>query len=215
MTERPLFASCGRRNLDARELTVIIPDMAKSAGTILALGAHHILLGPTSDLGPIDPQFQVGQDLVSAKDIIAALESAEAAIRASPATFPLHAALLADVTALMVQQARSALARSGDVMREALKSQPDRTPAEIDSLCASLMQPLIEVPRSHGASLGIADAVSLGLPVIAADPRSDQWQLLWRLWIKYLSAGQRIYEGVRASKPVGPWQPQPAPVEST
>ena len=41
-----------------RELTVIVPDIAKSAGTVLTLGAHHILMGPVSDLGPIDPQFQ-------------------------------------------------------------------------------------------------------------------------------------------------------------
>src|SRR3712207_4525437 len=39
-----------------RELTVIIPDQAKSAGTLLAMGAHSILMGPPSDLGPVDPQ---------------------------------------------------------------------------------------------------------------------------------------------------------------
>jgi hypothetical protein len=56
-----------------REFTVIVPDMAKSAGTILALGAHHIIMGPASDLGPIDPQFQIGNgSLAGAKDIIAA-----------------------------------------------------------------------------------------------------------------------------------------------
>jgi len=39
------------------ELTVIVPDQAKSAGTLFVLGAHHIIMGPTSDLGPVDPQF--------------------------------------------------------------------------------------------------------------------------------------------------------------
>lgn len=41
------------------ELTVVVPDQAKSAATLLALGAHHIAMGPTSDLGPVDPQIQV------------------------------------------------------------------------------------------------------------------------------------------------------------
>jgi len=40
-----------------RELTVIVPNQAKSAGTILAIGAHWIIMGPASDLGPVDPQF--------------------------------------------------------------------------------------------------------------------------------------------------------------
>jgi membrane-bound ClpP family serine protease len=102
-----------------RELTVIVPDFAKSAATILCLGAHWLLMGPTSDLGPVDPQFQIANTsgLVSAKDIIAAVETAEAAVAARPDTYPLHAALLSDVTGLQVQQARSALARTGDLVR--------------------------------------------------------------------------------------------------
>jgi len=73
-----------------RELTVIVPNQAKSAGTILALGAHHILMGPTSDLGPIDPQFQQPsrQGLFSAKDLIAAVDQAEKAIAAKPGYLP-------------------------------------------------------------------------------------------------------------------------------
>jgi membrane-bound ClpP family serine protease len=63
------------RSIQARckELTVIVPDIAKSAATILCLGAHRILMGPTSDLGPVDPQFPLpgAPGYVSAKDMIA------------------------------------------------------------------------------------------------------------------------------------------------
>jgi len=38
---------------------VLIPKKAKSAGTILALGAHNIYLRETAELGPVDPQFSV------------------------------------------------------------------------------------------------------------------------------------------------------------
>src|SRR5205823_5550063 len=83
-----------------RELTVLVPNQAKSAGTLLAMGAHHILMGPTSDLGQVDPQFQTPErSLYSAKDLIAAVENAETAIAANPGTYPLHVSLLADVTA--------------------------------------------------------------------------------------------------------------------
>jgi membrane-bound ClpP family serine protease len=88
--------------------------------TILALGAHHILMGPTSDLGPIDPQLQTGAGtLVSAKDIIGTVDEATARVQDAPETYALHAALLADVTALMVQQARAALARTDDLLEQA------------------------------------------------------------------------------------------------
>jgi ClpP class serine protease len=56
---------------------VIVPDFAKSAATLMAIGAHRILMGPASDLGPIDPQFQFPDgSLVAAKDVIAAVDDA-------------------------------------------------------------------------------------------------------------------------------------------
>jgi membrane-bound ClpP family serine protease len=191
-----------------REFTVIVPDLAKSAGTILTLGAHRILMGPTSDLGPIDPQLQTsGGTLVSAKDIIAAVDEATDRVQSAPETYALHAALLADVTALMVQQARAALARTDDLLEEALRANPDRSADEVEALRQSLSEPLIREAKSHGAIFGLTEALAAGLPVMAADPASDQWQLIWRLWTKYFAAGQRFYEGERASK-MFPW-PQP------
>jgi len=41
------------------EFRVIVPNMAKSAGTLIALGADAILMGYCSELGPIDPQIQI------------------------------------------------------------------------------------------------------------------------------------------------------------
>ena len=68
-----------------RELTIIVPDQAKSAGTPFALGAHRIYMGPTSDLGPVDPQFQLSDgSLASASAIIAAVDRAEDRIQQSP-----------------------------------------------------------------------------------------------------------------------------------
>jgi membrane-bound ClpP family serine protease len=190
-----------------KELTVIIPDQAKSAATLLALGAHHILMSPFSDLGPVDPQFQIGEALVSAKDIIAAVDDAAQKMQAAPATYPLYVSLLSDVTGLMVQQARSALDRTQDLLNEALRSNPDRSADEIEELSKNLTEPLIERPKSHAALFGYQDAKKAGLPVIEADLKSDQWQLLWRLWTKYFAmnvASTRVYEGRRASQ-IHPW----------
>jgi ClpP class serine protease len=42
-----------------QKLRVIVPNLAKSAATILALGADDILMGHVSELGPIDPQIPI------------------------------------------------------------------------------------------------------------------------------------------------------------
>jgi hypothetical protein len=195
------------RSLQARckELTVIVPNNAKSAGTILCMGAHRILMGPTSDLGPVDPQFQMPDgSLVSAKEVISAVDSAAAAVQDAPHTYPIYASLLSDVTALMVERAKSALQRSDDLIREALKSGPARTRGEVEELCDRLSSTLIQEPTEHAAVIGTDAALDLGLPIEIADPAGDQWQLVWRLWAKYFETFMRVYEGERASKLL-PW----------
>ncbi|MGH9072154.1 MAG: SDH family Clp fold serine proteinase, partial [Acidimicrobiales bacterium] len=169
-----------------------------------------ILMGPTSDLGPVDPQLVLDATrniLVPAKDLIAAVEAATEAVQEKPATFPVHASLLAGINALLVQQARSALARSEDLVKEALGSVSERSGEEVERLCELLKSPLIAASQSHGAVFGHEDAKKAGLPVILADPGGDQWHLIWRLWMKYFVGQQRIYEGSRASKTVGSWSP--------
>lgn len=193
------------RSAQARcsELTVIVPDIAKSAATILALGADQILMGPASDLGPIDPQFEVGgeYDLVSAKDIIAAVERALDDIAARPDTYPMYSALLADVNALRVEQARSALARTDDLLMEALRSNPRRSPAEAGKLAKQLHVPLIEAPKDHAAIFGAEDARKAGLPAVTCDPSSGQWRQIWQLWMHYYALFPvQAYESDAASQ---------------
>src|SRR5260370_33334490 len=43
-------------------LRVVVPLFAKSAATLMALGADEILMGETSELGPIDAQVIIYQD---------------------------------------------------------------------------------------------------------------------------------------------------------
>jgi hypothetical protein len=191
-----------------REFTVIVPNQAKSAGTLLAMGAHSILMGPTSDLGPVDPQFESpgGRGLYSAKDLIAAVDHAEKSIAENPDSYPLHVSLLADVNAVMVQQARSALERSGDLVKEALRSNPDRSSEDAAKIAAAVKEKLIDLPTDHGAVFDAGDAEDAGLPVLRADPKGDQWTLIWMLWAKYFSLFSSVTEGRIASQ-VMPFPP--------
>ncbi len=193
-----------------RKLTVIVPDQAKSAATLIALGAHEILMGPSSDLGPIDPQMQLPAkpgSLVAAKDIIAAVDDAAAKIQAAKDTYPLYAALLGDVTAILVQQAKSALGRSGDLLKLALESCTARDAAQVDAQYAALRPPLIEGAKTHAAVFGAKEAAAVGLPVRLLHPSDPHWQAIWALWTRYFVLNQRAYESARASQ-VFAWRSQ-------
>lgn len=196
------------RAMQARcsELTIIVPDMAKSAGTIMCLGANTILMAPASDLGPVDPQFPINGRLVGAKEIEQAVADAEARVEEHPAAYPVYAALLSDINMLMVEEARAARERSYTLIEEALKCSGISDP-EIDVMAAQLKKPLIDEAKNHGATIGPAQAREIGLPVIDAETDSEAWQTIWSLWTRYFylgiwaSGGNRsVYEGVVASQ---------------
>ena len=159
-------------------------------------------MGPTSDLGPVDPQFILADGkLGAAKAIIAAVEDAEKRIQANPETFPLHSVLLADISAMMVQQARDALARTSDQVKEALSCVEERSSEDVGKLAKVLEGPPIGDTQSHGTTISGKAARGFGLPVKEAEAHCDaQWQEIWRLWTKYRVLGDvRIYEGQSAS----------------
>ena len=185
-----------------KNLTIIVPDQAKSAGTLFLLGADRILMGPTSDLGPIDPQFRLANgSFASAKAIIAAVEDAERRIQVNPETYPLHASLLNDISALLVQQAKDAIGRTDDQLKEALAYAKGRNENQINKLASSLRELLIQNTQSHGAAISSRHAKELGLPVEEVPPSKEQWQQIWRMWAKYAALNAAsIYEGQSASQ---------------
>jgi hypothetical protein len=61
-----------------KEFRVVVPNRAKSAATLIALGADKIVMGISSELGPIDPQIPINisgfLQFISAHDFINALD---------------------------------------------------------------------------------------------------------------------------------------------
>ena len=74
---------------DDGQLRIIVPDFAKSAGTLMALGANTIVISESSELGPIDPQVSLrdgnGNDVNhSVLNYLNAYTEAQAALREEP-----------------------------------------------------------------------------------------------------------------------------------
>lgn len=198
------------RAMQARcsELVIVVPDMAKSAATIMCLGANRILMAPSSDLGPIDPQFRMGGSLFGAKELEAAVRSADERVQAAPDTYPLYSGLLADVTMLMLETARSSMRRSYSLMEDAIECALAEPDARSD-LIERLKGPLVDEAQGHLTTIGPQAAMNLGLPVEIADTDSERWQLIWALWTRYFSLGcfpagtVAVYENARASQVIG------------
>lgn len=201
---RAMQARCSR-------LMIIVPDMAKSAGTLMCLGADRILMAPFSDLGPVDPQFQVGPSLAGAKDIVAAVATAEERVSQQPNSYPLYSGLLADLNMLMLEQAKAAITRTEALIDEALQCRSEELGGdERRALVQSLRGPLVDELTQHAATVGPKLAARIGLPVEVADLAGPSWAIIWELWTRYFSMGcfpngrRAIYEGRLASQTYDP-----------
>lgn len=191
---RQLQSRCSR-------LTVVVPHQAKSAGTLLVLGAHQIVTGSTSDLGPIDPQMWLtNYGRMPAKAIIAAFEHAETAAATGDQIAEFHALTLANRSAIDVQQARDFVSHTGIQLRQALAGHPERTAGEVESLAERLASLLITEPQSHAATISAEEMKSAGLPVADLRPEAEHWSFIWSLWMRYQEVPEnQIYESAEVS----------------
>lgn len=73
------------RSLFGNDIRAFIPQIAMSAGTMIALSCKEIVMGKQSNIGPIDPQFGG----MSCAGVIEEFQNAINGIKADPASAPL------------------------------------------------------------------------------------------------------------------------------
>ena len=176
---------------------VIVPNLAKSGGTIISLAAEKILLGVNSELGPIDPQMFVPIDLQSgpfpyyvACEIASRDEELSASIKE---------------TAKNAVKGANALAvkyLSQNRLKGKKEEEVEKIKEEIRKVVKKISSPSSFV--SHGSVIDFSEAKKLGLPVEWIDSESDLWKRIWLLYCMYdfdveLREIDTIQEGARYS----------------
>lgn len=175
-------------------LRVIVPESAKSAATIVALGADEILMGFCSELGPIDPQIHVSTDAQgrgvfrSAHAIIQSVDSYvtkvhEAIAKNEP--FEAYLRLLdAKPDLAFVEECRLAQRLSVELATRWLKAKmlkDDHQRAETTAEALSRADKLF----SHGRAIDYRYAIDeLGLKVVYLPPTDDLWSKVWELHVR-------------------------------
>jgi len=97
-------------------IRAIVPQIAMSAGTIIACSCQSILMGTHSNLGPVDPQFSG----IPAIGVIKEIEMAFNAIKSDQRASLLWNPILGRLTPSFVQQCHWAISMGKDLIRKAL-----------------------------------------------------------------------------------------------
>jgi len=105
----------------------IVPNIAKSAATMLALSGDEILMDTDAELGPIDPQFNLrkadGTTVVApAQAIIDEFDRLESRIKGDPHVLPVYIPIIQIYAPSLYQQAKNAIDLSKKLVREWLSN---------------------------------------------------------------------------------------------
>jgi len=93
------------RQMFGQDIRVFIPQIAMSAGTMIACASKEIWMGKHSSLGPIDPQV-LG---IAAHGVVEEFERARREIREDPATIPLWQPILAKYEPAFIGECQKAM----------------------------------------------------------------------------------------------------------
>jgi len=177
-----------RNRVGNAKLRVIVPDYAKSAGTLIAIGADVVVMSDSSELGPIDPQVTMidpSGNLVTMPihSYLEAFREHSDALRKNPDD-PVAMVMLKKLDPAKVKHFETVLRRARTIAEELLmqgmlRSPPPGSTISFSSIAASLLDPTRWL--SHGQMICAEDAIEIGLTVDKRNPQDPQWQLFWQL----------------------------------
>ena len=185
-----------RRHVGTAELRVIVPDFAKSSGTLMVLGADKVVMSDMSELGPIDPQGRLFGRWQSVQNYLDAYKKHAETLANDPDNVAARIMLnKLDPTTLKLCEVATERAR------QAAENLLKRGMFRKSGNWSLTVSELLDTARwlSHGQMISWEDAQypRIGLVVEYLSYHSETWQDYWRLFCLQRLAvkdDQKLYE---------------------
>ena len=155
------------RSMFGTDIRAIIPQIAMSGGTMIALACKEIVMGKHSNLGPIDPQHG-GVPAHAAKE---EFERALAEAKSDPQTVPIWQVIISKYGAAHISESLKVIAWAEQMSREWLKSGMFAGDPQADAKITRIIQELGDhsITKSHSRHLSLAQAQAMGLKATALE----------------------------------------------
>jgi len=172
------------------EYWAIVPGKAKSAATMICFGASRIFMGPSSELGPVDPQLTVTEDgAVKRFSLCNVVQSYEELIKdavSCKGNVQPYLQQLANYDARDIMEFKAAIELAKDITVRSLASgmMKGRSPAEVEKNIAMFLTP--KHTKSHGRPIYRDEVKSCDLNVefLEAGQADRKWETLYELYIR-------------------------------
>lgn len=157
-------------------IRVIIPQIAMSAGTMIACSAKEILMGKQSSLGPIDPQFNG----ISCDGVIKEFQRALEEIKLKPETIPIWQAIVAKYHPSFLGDCQYAIDWSREMvirwLQEAMFMDDPAAKMKAESIVMKLQDHSAQ--KTHERHLDVDDCIGVGLNVVKLEEDQELQDLV-------------------------------------
>jgi ATP-dependent protease ClpP protease subunit len=173
-----------------KRISVILPYVAYSAATVLALGADEIVMHPYSNLGPIDPQMSIikpnnmgqqSQLQFSSEDIRNYIEfiRSDVGITDQAQMITAFNTLAAEVGAIPIGSSK----RSQQLLLSLSEKMLETHMGSDNNKAASIAKTLNTSYYHHGYPVGRQEAKKIGLDIVFPDQNMES--LMWAIWLDF------------------------------
>ena len=151
------------------DIRVIVPQMAMSAGTMIACSAKEIIMGKASSLGPIDPQFNG----IPAYNIISEFEEAKKDLALNPQNTNYWMIQLNKYPAAFVKSCQDAIELSGELVDSWLTTCMflEESHNKVEYIVKKLNEH--DESKNHGRHFDVEFCKDIGLKIIELESDSE------------------------------------------
>jgi len=158
------------RQMFGVNIRAVIPQLAMSAGTMIACASSSILMGKQSNIGPFDPQFGG----IPAYGVLEEFDKAIESIRLNPHSLPLWQTIISKYHPSFLGECEKAIDLASLLVKSWLLSGMFKSDPEAERKAESIVVALNDHAgtKTHSRHLHIDDAVGFGLTIehLEADP---------------------------------------------
>ena len=168
------------------QVSVLVPYVAYSAATVLALGANEIVMHPYSNLGPVDPQLTIsktsgdGIRTFSSEDIAHFVTFLKNDIGITDQEYLMNAFLkLSD----SVDPVSIGFVKRSQQLTFFLSKKMLETHMSDENKIKEISKALNTSFYNHAYAVDRKEAESIGLPIAGSNPEIEK--LLWSVWLDF------------------------------
>lgn len=159
------------RSTFGTDIRAIVPQIAMSAGTMIACACKEVIMGKQSSLGPIDPQFQG----IPAHGIVEEFKRAHQEIKADQSKMAVWQPIIAKYPPAFIGECEKAIQWSEEMVREWLLSGMLNDKPDANNIADAIVTELGDhaLTKSHARHLSIEKCRQMGLTVVPLEDNQD------------------------------------------